>query len=997
MYPYTPPGSTTPLSAGTGSNATCYDNSPNFLEDPQVISCTGVDVVYNNLGYDPDLDSLYYTWSYPWDATTFSANPSTNSVNFSSGYSYNNPLPSSGSSTGAQIDSETGEVTFNSAVVGSWATCVKIEEWRCGQLVGEIFRDIPIVTLGCTPPTGLCSSAFVDEEPGMYLTSDSSLMNPTVLTPVTNASGDTIYYYTEVYPGDTVRFKISSSDPYPNPNCSSQEIAFKGSGGNLSSASNYSNQNTCLFNPPCATLTSLNPGGVFKYPGINNVQFNWFIDCNHLFYQQYQCGALKSEYSFYFRMQDDQCPINRFTYKKVVVKIKNYMPELPDISNTCISQDANGVTFDWVANPDTGFNFDYYLINHIDAAGTLTTVDTIFDWATQTYTHANAFPNQVNSYTIQVAGGCGLVSEPTDTIQNVVVDLQAFPPPPNSSIAVLSWNPWWVGDTTTLYDVWVEAPMGSGNWDQLGTTNGFTWSDTVAYCGEWLTYQVRYHGTCESSTDSGYFSDKTPPSPVVFDSVTVAGGNLAAMSWAGSSDSDVVQYVIYRKDNSGFYQPVDSITAAAHASSMPWTYALSNAENESETYIITAVDSCGNQSSVGNTIPSSTIFLNLGVDPCDGYARIRWNQYRTWTGTQVLSYNLFADITDALGNTISGVLLKGGNTDTVFNHYGIINGYNYCYYVRAVDTTGTRTSTSNKVCNSSAVVQGSKVLYLGRASVNSQNGIDLYAYIDKDADVIDFHIQRADDEIGPYLTIGTVAKPALGPWEVKFIDFTGDPNSRRYYYRVASRDSCGALDTISNLATNILLDVEAIGNLSNRLTWTAYRDFDAGVEEYQIYRSIDGGSSFTFAGSTKDTAIMDDIKPFSTSKGKFCYYIKAVAKDGIIPWRDEFGEKFNARSNVACAVHKARLWVPSAFNPKSDVVENRVWKPQGVFAREDSYTLFIMNRWGEEVFRTNDLNEGWNGQVGGEYASLGVYTYYIKYRSIEDVPIEERGSFTLLY
>jgi hypothetical protein len=25
-----------------------------------------------------------------------------------------------------------------------------------------------------------------------------------------------------------------------------------------------------------------------------------------------------------------------------------------------------------------------------------------------------------------------------------------------------------------------------------------------------------------------------------------------------------------------------------------------------------------------------------------------------------------------------------------------------------------------------------------------------------------------------------------------------------------------------------------------------------------------------------------------------------------------------------------------------------------------------------------------------------VYTYYIKYRSIEDVPIEERGTFTLL-
>ena len=112
--------------------------------------------------------------------------------------------------------------------------------------------------------------------------------------------------------------------------------------------------------------------------------------------------------------------------------------------------------------------------------------------------------------------------------------------------------------------------------------------------------------------------------------------------------------------------------------------------------------------------------------------------------------------------------------------------------------------------------------------------------------------------------------------------------------------------------------------------------------------------------------------------------VKAIAKDGIIPWRDEFGMKFNARSNVACAVHKARLWVPSAFNPKSDEFKNRVWKPQGVFARPDSYTLFIQNRWGEEVFRTNDLNEGWNGMIGDKEAKIGVYTYYIRYRSIED-------------
>ena len=996
MYPYTPPGSTSPLSAGSNNNPTCYDSSPDFLEDPQVVACANQDVIYNNLGYDPDLDSLYYTWANPLGASGAS-------VPWSTGFSSTNQLPSGSGSTAALLSGEIGTISFNSTQTGSYATCIGIEAWRCNQKVAEIYRDIPVVIRSCSATTGLCASLYTPVPPEFTVTPDSSLMNITNLAPVTNTSGDTVAFRTEGYPGDTIRFKLSADDPYVNPNCSQQDITLLAKGGNLSSASNYGNPNTCLFNPPCATLASLNTNNSFTSNGSNSVLFNWELECNHLFYQEYICGSLKSEYEFYFRMQDDQCPIPLTSYAKVIVKVKNYMPGLPDLTNTCIYQDNSGVTFDWAVNPDTGFNWDYYLINHIDTLGNLTIIDTIYDFedglnsGIQSYTHTGADPNAVNAYTIQVGGGCGLLTEPTDTIQNVRLNLQSFPPPPNASIANLDWNSWRMGDTSTVYDVWVEAPLNSGSWVKLGSTKKLEYSDTVAFCGEWLKYQIRYKTSCESSSDSGYFSDKTPPSPVVFDSVTVAGGDLAAMSWVASSDSDVVYYRVLKKDVNGFWKPIDSISASQQATSMPWVYAASNALNEREVFLIQAVDSCGNYSSVGLTTPSSTIFLNLGVDPCDGYARIRWNTYKEWTQTQTASYNLYADITDPLGGTLTGVLLKGGNLDTTFNHYGIINGYTYCYYVRAVDTTGTISSTSNRVCNSSAVVQGSKVLYLGRASVNSQNGVDLYAYIDKDADVIDFNIQRADDEIGPYMTIGTVAKPALGPWEVKFIDFTGDPSSRSYYYRIASRDSCGALDTISNLGTNILLNVEAIGNLTNQLIWTKYRDFDAGVETYEIYRSINGGGSYTLAGSTTDTAFLDDIKPYSNSKGKFCYYIKAIAKDGIIPWRDEFGMKFNTRSNVACAVHKARLWVPSAFNPKSDVFENRVWKPQGVFARPDSYTMFIQNRWGQEVFRTNDLNEGWDGMIGGKEAKMGVYTYYIKYRSIEDVPIEERGNFTLLY
>ena len=163
MYPYTAPGSTSPF---TGNP--CYDSSPDFLEDPALLAVTNSEIVYNNLGYDPDLDSLYYDWAEP-----LSAFPSTSITwNTSSGYSASSPLPSGLGSTGAQLINETGEVSFTSAQAGSFATCLKVESWRCGQLIGEVFRDIPISILTQTTPTGLCASSYQPGPPLLTLTPD---------------------------------------------------------------------------------------------------------------------------------------------------------------------------------------------------------------------------------------------------------------------------------------------------------------------------------------------------------------------------------------------------------------------------------------------------------------------------------------------------------------------------------------------------------------------------------------------------------------------------------------------------------------------------------------------------------------------------------------------------------------------------------------------------------------------------------------------------------
>ena len=71
------------------------------------------------------------------------------------------------------------------------------------------------------------------------------------------------------------------------------------------------------------------------------------------------------------------------------------------------------------------------------------------------------------------------------------------------------------------------------------------------------------------------------------------------------------------------------------------------------------------------------------------------------------------------------------------------------------------------------------------------------------------------------------------------------------------------------------------------------------------------------------------------------------------------------------------LYVPNTFTPNGDG-NNETFK---IFSEIpcDEYTLQIFNRWGEEVFKTEDpLNVGWDGFYKGQIAAEGVYVYLLK-------------------
>lgn len=72
-----------------------------------------------------------------------------------------------------------------------------------------------------------------------------------------------------------------------------------------------------------------------------------------------------------------------------------------------------------------------------------------------------------------------------------------------------------------------------------------------------------------------------------------------------------------------------------------------------------------------------------------------------------------------------------------------------------------------------------------------------------------------------------------------------------------------------------------------------------------------------------------------------------------------------------------QVLVPNAFTPNGDNL-NDTFKPL-LTAVDVGYEFLIYNRWGQRVYFTNNVADGWNGKVNGTDAEEGYYSYVIRY------------------
>ncbi len=90
------------------------------------------------------------------------------------------------------------------------------------------------------------------------------------------------------------------------------------------------------------------------------------------------------------------------------------------------------------------------------------------------------------------------------------------------------------------------------------------------------------------------------------------------------------------------------------------------------------------------------------------------------------------------------------------------------------------------------------------------------------------------------------------------------------------------------------------------------------------------------------------------------------------------------------------LYIPNCFTPDANNL-NDFFQPAGVGINEDNYRMDIFDRWGENIFSSNNFRKGWDGSVkGAKLAEQGVYVYKLLVYDIQGNKHPYIGHVTVL-
>ena len=220
------------------------------------------------------------------------------------------------------------------------------------------------------------------------------------------------------------------------------------------------------------------------------------------------------------------------------------------------------------------------------------------------------------------------------------------------------------------------------------------------------------------------------------------------------------------------------------------------------------------------------------------------------------------------------------------------------------------------------------------------------------------------------------------------MDINLSTDRQTYTYRAVVFNECEEVITQSQEATTMLL--QGFSNpeesvFENNLVWTAYEGFAGGIDRYEVIRKTtlnpeELGSPLTSTNVVQKNHT-DDVSDLLDTPGLFCYRILAI-ENNTGPGLE------GAASNWVCLTEEPLVWIPTAFSPNGDELNDWFPWPSGDAqvgflgapqGDNSNFELNVYSRWGENIFSSTSVDETWDGRINGKLVPAGVYAVHVRY------------------
>ena len=163
-------------------------------------------------------------------------------------------------------------------------------------------------------------------------------------------------------------------------------------------------------------------------------------------------------------------------------------------------------------------------------------------------------------------------------------------------------------------------------------------------------------------------------------------------------------------------------------------------------------------------------------------------------------------------------------------------------------------------------------------------------------------------------------------------------------------------------------------------TVVAGRDTILNLEQAKFINATGTGTLTWIDGSEIMCRDCPTSQVFPTATG--CYVVEAL---------NEFGCKATDEMCIEVTTEFG-VYVPNAFSPNGDGV-NDEFLISGFNITDISMDIF--NRWGEKLFSSKDITQGWKGTFKSQPCEVAVYVYKITYKGLDGKKYDKTGHVTL--